>query len=203
MYKTSLLGALIFIVALQYCDGFSSIPSFIHRTQLQSLCMGIQKYSPGYHTSTSRYLSGNEEDDSNDTDTKEKKDDAEEREGLTYDEVMRDPELRQMEFDESMKRKKSMFLGQSISSAITSLAWFFVFGGIILNQLGYAWIKSPSGGIGVGTLDQRDFQREMMGGSSRVKGANEEIPVTPISRIENANKHIFNWLEHEQDAQNC
>ena len=113
---------------------------------------------------------------------------------------MRDPELRQMEYDESMKRKKNMFLGQSISSAIQSLAWFFVFGGIILNQLGYAWVKSPSGGLGVGTLDQRDFQREMMGGSSRVKGPNEEIPVVPISRIENTNNHIFNWLEHEQNA---
>ena len=93
-----------------------------------------------------------------------------------------------------------MFLGQSISSAVTSLAWFFVFGGIILNQLGYAWVKSPSGGLGVGTLDQRDFQREMMRGSSRVKGTNEEIPSVPISRIENTNNHIFNWLEHEQNA---
>ena len=197
MKTYSLLEVLIFIATLQCSYGFSSLPSSIHCTQLQSLCIGKQKCYTIHHRSIRRYLTSN---DDNNTDTEGEKDDAEEREGLTYDELMRDPELRQMEYDESMRRKKNMFLGQSISSAIQSLAWFFVFGGIILNQLGYAWVKSPSGGLGVGTLDQRDFQREMMGGSSRVKGPNEEIPVVPISRIENTNNHIFNWLEHEQNA---
>ena len=197
MKTYSLLEVLIFIATLQCSYGFSSLPSSIHCTQSKSLCIGKQKCYTIHHPSIRRYLAG---DDDNNTDTEGEKDDAEEREGLTYDELMRDPELRQMEYDESMRRKKNMFLGQSISSAIQSLAWFFVFGGIILNQLGYAWVKSPSGGLGVGTLDQRDFQREMMRGSSRVKGTNEEIPSVPISRIENTNNHIFNWLEHEQNA---
>ena len=197
MKTYSLLEVLIFIATLQCSYGFSSLPSSIHCTQLKSLCIGKQKCYTIHHRSIRRYLTSN---DDNNTDTEGEKDDAEEKEGLTYDELMRDPELRQMEYDESMKRKKNMFLGQSISSAVTSLAWFFVFGGIILNQLGYAWVKSPSGGLGVGTLDQRDFQREMMRGSSRVKGTNEEIPSVPISRIENTNNHIFNWLEHEQNA---
>jgi hypothetical protein len=51
-----------------------------------------------------------------------------------------------------MQRKNTMLLPQRISQATGIVAWSFVIGGIILNALGYAWVRDPSGGIGIGTL---------------------------------------------------
>lgn len=85
----------------------------------------------------------------------------EEDNSYSWAELQADPELSRQEFESSMKRRNSMLLPQRISQAVSAFAWLFVIVGIILNQLGYAYIRDPTGGIGVGTLDERDFQREL------------------------------------------
>jgi len=117
--------------------------------------------------------------------------------GLTYDELMQDPELREREMENSIKRRKSLFFGQNISQAVTTTGWLFIIVGAILNSLGYAYVQSPSGGISIGTLDERDFQREIMKERKRDREKEVQNVVIPISRIENTNKHIFRWLEYD------
>ena len=123
-----------------------------------------------------------------------KKDDKrDERQGLTYDEMMRDPELREKEFKASMKRKKDLFLGQTISRAVQTLAWGFVAVGFIANILGYAWVADPSGGLKIGTLEERDFQREMI--REKRKAETEKDKTVTISSLDN---HVLSWLEQDQ-----
>ena len=112
-----------------------------------------------------------------------------------------DPELREQEFNSSMKRKNQIFLPQRISQAVTTLGWIFVVTGIILNQLGYAWVQDPSGGIGIGTLDQSNFQREVMREGRRKDADDVETPAMSVSKGWNANKHIFSWIDEEGDSQ--
>ena len=132
-------------------------------------------------------------EDSNDTDSSTK------REGLTWEELSADPELRKIEFDSSMNRKNSLLLPQRISQAITTLAWLFVAGGIILNQLGLAYIKAPSGGIGIGSLDERDFQREIIREGRRINTENEKGTVFVVPK-EYATHHIFSWMRQGDKA---
>jgi len=119
------------------------------------------------------------------------------REGLTWEELSADPELRKMEFDSSMNRKNSLLLPQRISQAITTLAWLFVAGGIILNQFGLAYIKDPSGGIGIGSLDERDFQREVLREGRRINNADTERTVSMIPK-DIASKYILNLNGKDQ-----
>ena len=114
-----------------------------------------------------------------------------------------DPEWRELEFKKSMQRRNNLFLPQRISAAVTTLGWLFVGGGIILNALGYAWVKDPSGGLGVGTLDERDFQREVIREQRRAnKEMAEEQPTTTVSKLGNPNNnYISSWLEKEADSQ--
>jgi hypothetical protein len=119
------------------------------------------------------------------------------REGLTWEELSADPELRKMEFDSSMNRKNSLLLPQRISQAITTLAWLFVAGGIILNQFGLAYVKDPSGGIGIGSLDERDFQREVLREGRRMNNANAERTVSMISK-DIATNYIANLKGKDQ-----
>ncbi len=111
--------------------------------------------------------SGDEDNDENDVAKEnEKEEENVGREGgddlLTWEQIMSDPELRKLEYDNSINRKNAMLLPQRISSAITSLGWLFVGGGIILNQLGYAYVRDSSGGIRIGSLNERDFQLEVV-----------------------------------------
>mmetsp|Transcript_16306 Transcript_16306/g.37717 ORF Transcript_16306/g.37717 Transcript_16306/m.37717 type:complete len:197 (-) Transcript_16306:225-815(-) len=80
----------------------------------------------------------------------------------TWAELQADPELRETELRSTRKRRNSLFLGQNISAAVSALGWLFVGCGLILNQFGLAWVPQQSGGIRVGTLDQLDFQKELM-----------------------------------------
>ena len=145
----------------------------------------------------------NNDDDNKDTTTRSvfddpmenKRDDRDERQGLTYDEMMRDPELREREFKASMKRKNELFLGQTISRAVQTLAWGFVAVGFIANILGYAWVADPSGGLKIGTLEERDFQREMIKEKRRAEAEKEEVA---LSRIQRSDNHVLNWLEQDK-----
>ncbi|KAL7502101.1 hypothetical protein ACHAWX_000456 [Stephanocyclus meneghinianus] len=70
----------------------------------------------------------------------------------SWEELQSDPELSRIELESSIRRKNAMLLPQRISQAVSTLAWTFVIVGILLNQFGYAYIRDPSGGIGIGTL---------------------------------------------------
>lgn len=136
--------------------------------------------------------SDDEEDDENNAKEDKKKKENEMREGddlLTWEQIMSDPELRKLEYDNSINRKNAMLLPQRISSAITTLGWLFVGGGIILNQLGFAYVRDASGGIRIGSLNERDFQLEVVmegraakkekeieeGGGRRIDGSNPSV----------------------------
>ena len=70
----------------------------------------------------------------------------------SWEELQADPELSQLERQSSLRRKNAMLLPQRISQATGIVAWTFVIVGIVLNTLGYAYVRDPSGGIGIGTL---------------------------------------------------
>lgn len=125
-------------------------------------------------------------DESNDDDRKE--------EGLTWDEMMADPDLRQLENESSRKEWNAMLLPQRISQAVTTLGWMFVVGGAILPYFGFAYVRKPEGGIGIGSLDARDFQRELM------RKDTEEIKPNTVSisrSSEETNGYIIGWLHKE------
>jgi len=175
-----LMIILVTALSAQYSTaGFCTIPRFITPKLVQ--LNGIQTQSNHPHRrSARRQLSMNDDDE-----VKLDKDNADrgtKREGLTWEELSADPELRKMEFDSSMNRKNSLLLPQRISQAITTLAWLFVAGGIILNQFGLAYIKDPSGGIGIGSLDERDFQREVLREGRRINNADAERTVSMIPK---------------------
>ena len=91
-----------------------------------------------------------------------------------------------------------MLLPQRISQAITTLGWTFVVTGIVLNSLGFAWVKNPEGGLGIGTLDQRDFQREMYRRSS---GSDDVRSVSRVDYSVGGEKYIQKWIEVMDDGQ--
>ena len=107
----------------------------------------------------------------------------------SWAELQADEELRRAELQSSINRKNNMLLPQRISQAITTLGWTFVVTGVILNSLGYAWIERPEGGLGIGTLDQRDFQREMYrrSSSSSTDGGGKKVDASSniVSRVYN------------------
>ncbi len=106
-------------------------------------------------------LHESDDNNSNNKDDTNKKDKNVDDESYSWAELQADEKLRQMEYNSSIKRKNAMLLPQRISRAIYTLGWTFVISGILLNSLGFAWISKPEGGIGIGTLDQRNFQREL------------------------------------------
>lgn len=102
----------------------------------------------------------------NDSEEKNKKEEIDNELSSSYSwaELQADEELRQLELKSSLKQRNNILLPQQISRAIYTLGWIFVITGIILNQFGFAYVQKPGsagGGIGIGTLDQRNFQREV------------------------------------------
>ena len=132
-----LLDILLVAIAGQYCDGLCGIhPPRTNNKLVKSNHYRSCNSYPRYRVLQLMNLSNDDNDENTDKDDKleDFKKEEEQRVGLTYDELMQDPEYRQMEFDESQKRRRSLFLGQDISRAITSLGWLFVIVGIILNK---------------------------------------------------------------------
>ena len=112
---------------------------------------------------------------------------------------MSDPELQKIEFESSINRKNAMLLPQRISAAVTTLGWLFVGGGILLNQLGLAYVRDPAGGIRIGSLDERDFQAEVVRGGRREAATAEEkkSQYPSIPRSGDSNARVLSWLEQE------
>jgi hypothetical protein len=139
------------ILALCYlarsCIGFSSM---IGTTAKHKMVM--RQHPPLFQIRCHHRLNLSANDDENnnsesDTTTTNKDDKS-----YSWEELQADPELSRLERNSSIQRKNAMLLPQRISQATSIVAWTFVIGGIILNTLGYAYIRDPSGGIGIGTL---------------------------------------------------
>lgn len=122
----------------------------------------------------------------------------EERMGLTWEEMMADPELRRFENESSRKEWNAMLLPQRISQAVTTLGWLFVIGGVVLPYFGLAYVRNPAGGIGIGSLDERDFQREVMRKETRNKDVDKPTTLSTIMRSKDANVHTIGWLKKEE-----
>ncbi|KAL7440604.1 hypothetical protein ACHAXH_004662 [Discostella pseudostelligera] len=176
-------------------SGFYTIPRFITPKLVQ--LNDIQTLSNHPHRRSARPQLTMKNDDEAEIAEEMNNTDGTKREGLTWEELSADPELRKIEFDSSMNRKNSLLLPQRISQAITTLAWLFVAGGIILNQFGLAYIKDPSGGIGIGSLDERDFQREVLREGRTIKTADAERTVSMISK-DIATNYIVNLKVKDQ-----
>jgi hypothetical protein len=139
---TALYALLVLISLLRWCDGFATTPRAIER-QLIYRCRSSRRIL---------HQSLNKDDDSAESETEDAKSNKKD-ESYSWAELQADPELSRMELESSMRRKNVMLLPQRLSQAVSTLAWTFVIVGIILNQLGYAYIRDPSGGIGIGTLE--------------------------------------------------
>mmetsp|Transcript_24526 Transcript_24526/g.52015 ORF Transcript_24526/g.52015 Transcript_24526/m.52015 type:complete len:207 (+) Transcript_24526:195-815(+) len=191
------LASLLLFAAVHCCAGFGSRPGThtLAPSSSHGTCDPRRR-----HPFPSLHLSGKNDDNGGDDTEKDNADGESERgESYTWEELQADPELRKLEFDSSTNRKNSMLLPQRISQAVTALGWSFVIGGIILNSLGFAWVKDPSGGIGIGTLDERDFQRELMREGRKARNEREEKPNLTISKTQDGNKeYIHSWIERQK-----
>ena len=206
MVKAMLMRIMLVVSCMGCCLCFSVRPTlhYKHKICAQSYNIDTSYARHRHRQSLQRHMSSDDNDDDIDTTTRSvfddpmenKRDDkGDERQGLTYDEMMRDPELREREFKASMKRKNELFLGQTISRAVQTLAWGFVAVGFIANILGYAWVADPSGGLKIGTLEERDFQREMIKEKRRAEAEKEEVA---LSRIQSLDNHVLSWLEQDK-----
>eukprot|EP00985_Skeletonema_marinoi_P003396 scaffold1455_cov94-Skeletonema_marinoi.AAC.2 len=142
----------------------------------------------GFCTSTYRYRASkflplhesdnnNNNDDINPTKNKEKESDGNDNDSYSWAELQADEKLRQLELQKSKKRRNNMLLPQQISQAVTTLGWTFVVTGIVLNSLGFAWVKKPEGGLGIGTLDQQQavlLVKDMSGSGSHSQMMNRK-----------------------------
>lgn len=144
----------------------------------------------------------NNNNNSEDTTTTTNKQEKDDDNSYSWAELQADENLRQLELKSSINRKNNMLLPQRISQAITTLGWTFVVTGIILNSLGFAWVKNPEGGLGIGTLDQRDFQREMYRRSSGGNGDARTISRADYSV--GGEEYIQKWISAMgEEQQNC
>ena len=170
------------------------LPCTTELMQCNDICFP-SKHHP--HRSVRRQQNMNDEDEVEKSEETKNKGGDTKREGLTWEELLLDAELRKIEFDSSMERKNSLLLPQRISQAITTLAWLFVVSGIILNQLGLAYVKDPSGGIGIGSLDERDFQREVLREGRMMNNAKKESSPVSIVPTEFSSHHILTWARRD------
>ena len=146
----------------------------------------------------------------NNNNNKKEKDSDNNDESYTWAELQADEKLRQTEFNSSIKRKNTMLLPQRISQAITTLGWTFVITGVVLNSMGLAFVPRNGGGIGVGTLEERDFQREMLRRDDNDGGKTKDDASIIISRAygnDNAGDEyiIKKWVvsSNEDEQQTC
>jgi hypothetical protein len=152
--------------------------------------------------SISRLLLSNDNEENDDidessSDNESSNDNEREKVGLTWEEMMADPKLRQLEDEASRKEWNALLLPQRISQAVTTLGWLFVLGGAILPYFGFAYVRKPEGGIGIGSLDERDFQRELMR-KDDTPSRKESMPTTiSTSQLDETNGHIISWLHKE------
>ena len=163
----------------------------------------------GFCTSTYRYRASkflllhesdnNNNDDINPTKNKEKESDDNDNYSYSWAELQADEKLRQLEVQKSINRRNNMLLPKRISQAVTTLGWTFVVTGIVLNSLGFACVKKPEWGLGIGTLDQRNFQRELYRRSDdSTKDANNMISRASGAASEG---YVRKWISFADDEQ--
>ena len=165
-----------------HAEGFCIRTTYTHtaasicrqRSTLLSLQEGNQK--------------NNNNNNNSDVESEEKETKSDIDNSYSWAELQADEELRQLEFTSSMKRKNILFLPQRISKAIYTLGWMFVITGIILNSMGFAYVEKPGGGLGIGTLDQREFQREMYRRDDGDTSSKKIGDVKTISRTNNVDE---------------
>lgn len=155
---------------------------------------------------SSLFNSNNKNNNEDDATTNKKKETDDYDESYSWAELQADEKLRQMEYNSSIKRKNAMLLPQRISRAIYTLGWTFVITGIILNAFGFAWVQNPEGGIGIGTLDQRDFQRELYrrvddndGGKTKDYANNHIISRLYYNNYDDGEGYVRKWLSSNED----
>ena len=190
----------------------AQLRAIIFATLLLSNASGFctRTYCTTSRASTIRLRQENDNSNSNEDDTiaTKKKEEDKYDNSYSWAELQADEELRRAELQSSINRKNNMLLPQRISQAITTLGWTFVVTGVILNSLGYAWIERPEGGLGIGTLDQRDFQREMYRRSTSSDGDGKKVHASSniVSRVYNndgAEGFIQRWVSLTDDEQQC
>ena len=184
---------------VHHAEGFCIRTTYTYTHTAASICHRRSTLLSLQESNQNNNSNNNNNDDVASQDhKKEKKTKSDIDNSYSWAELQADEELRQLEFKSSMKRKNMLFLPQRISKAIYTLGWMFVITGIILNSLGFAYVEKPGGGLGIGTLDQREFQREMYrrddSTSSKKIG-----DVKTISRTNNivelgGDAYVKNWL---------
>lgn len=132
--------------------------------------------------------------------TGDKNDDDNDRNknSYTWEEIQADPELSKLESDSTKKRYDMWFLPGRISRAVTTLAWGFVIVGFSLNLVGYGFVRDESGfGLRIGTMDERNFQREVYG---RRTAKEETRAISSLSPTGRAQDSISSWLLSDRDV---
>jgi len=210
MIRASLL---LLLTAAQCCAGFytsaapsiSRLPSHRIIHTYSELCHDMHHFNQQpkqrslsismLRTSNDNHENHDDKDESSAND--ESNDENRKKEGLTWDEMMADPELRQLENESSRKEWNELLLPQRVSQAVTTVGWMFVVGGAILPYFGFAYVRKPEGGIRIGTLDERDFQRELMRKDTLSRKESKPTTISISRSSEETNGHIVSWLHKE------
>lgn len=130
-------------------------------------------------------------------DGKRKEDDDRNKNSYTWEEIQADPELSKLESDSTKKRFDLWLLPGRISRAVTTLAWGFVIVGFSLNLVGYGFVRDESGfGLRIGTMDERNFQREVYG---RRTAKEETKAISSLSPTGRGQDSISSWLLSDRD----
>lgn len=114
----------------------------------------------------------NNTNNKNDKNDHDEVDDDEGDNLVSYEDLMRDPDLYQMENNASKKRKNNLFLFDSIGKAFNAVLWTFVISSLVLQNFGYTFVvDSPRSStneystarIRIDTLENKAFMLEMEG----------------------------------------
>lgn len=90
----------------------------------------------------------------------EKDDEMNSKRFLTYDELLREPELLRTEQEISDKRAALYNLPGRISKAITFTGWLCLAVIFALGANGYGFVREPNGWITIDTLERQEFLHE-------------------------------------------
>ena len=137
--------------------------------------------------STKLFNSANENSNNNDAEkndlsqtTKDNNKDDDDDENnpnlLTYEELIRDPQYAQIEYNKARQRRNNLFLMQDIGKAFNVLLYAFVITSILLQTVGYGFVVIPDQGedtntgyrlgnsnVKIDTLENKAFLMEMNG----------------------------------------
>jgi hypothetical protein len=84
-------------------------------------------------------------------------------------------ELSRLEEEASKKVNDRLLFPFRLGRAFNAAAWTFVLCGILLNVCGYGYIRGENGMLGVGTLEERNFQVEVNKSAREAMRINERV----------------------------